>query len=83
MRRVNVDRMRRYVARTTPDRRRWRFTPEDMDAAKNPVSLVGQHLDLWSRRMALKHGDRMQPPEVTMWRTDDLMAAVVEARVRP
>lgn len=74
MRTLNVARMRRHVARTTPSVLRVEldtFADEDW---------VRERFDWWSRRMTVKHGDR---PSITVRTWDDpaRMTRWAEARV--
>jgi hypothetical protein len=76
-RRLNVDRMRRYVARTTPDLKRFVVDPIADDAQAH----LHAEIRRWADRMAVKHPDR---PTIDLRQWDDVatFGVVVEGRVR-
>ena len=53
MRTVNVDRMRRYMARTTPDRKL--LTCAELEATRGDAQEITALLRPWMDRMAVKH----------------------------
>ena len=75
MRQLNVERMRRYVARTTPDMVRTRVDSMGDD----PQAEMQEWLARWGARMAVKHPG--STADVRTWE-DQLRWYVVEARVR-
>ena len=80
-RRVNVSRMRRHDARTTPDRYRFTLSDRELAASDSVERDVADRLEHWRRRMAIKHPAR--PVEVETWRNASDWSATVVASVRP
>ena len=78
MRRLNAERMRRYVARTTPDVVRTRVD----GMGEDPQGEMQEWLARWGARMTIKHPGGTS--EVKTWQdfASGLDVVVVEARVR-
>lgn len=75
---LNVDRMRRYVARTTPDLMRVRIEPR-VALVGDPETVMREAFALWSKRMSVKHPGK--GATVRTWEDPVTFDAVVEARV--